>query len=174
MLSVDKVILTPGKLQHDLRGYAAGSLILCLMPALCLLLSLYVFTNIKFHFIFTCFLVACVALVGVIFTILLTKGVAVFLMSFRQPIVVTATRVNSGSDKLSLWCRFMHYSRTGYHLIYFHGYGAHPSMPVMLESTSPGDRFYLLLDKSDHIIDYYPCNDYEYVGELTPSKFEKG
>ena len=157
-----------------MRYNAAGALVFSLVSALGLFLWLYVFIEFKFHIIFTCFLVACAAFVGVIFTVLLTNGVALFIRSFRNPVVVIATRVSSGSKKISLWCRFMHQPRHDRIIyIHFHGYGAHPSSRAMLECTSPGDKFYLVLDKSDHIIDYYPCNDYEYTGELTPSKYEK-
>lgn len=174
MLLVDKEILTPEKLQRVMRELAAVSFIFCLLLAPCLFLSLYIFVEFKFHIIFTFFLAACAATVGVIFAVLLTNGAALFIRSFRNPVVVIATRVSSGSKKISLWCRFMHQPRHDRIIyIHFHGYGAHPSTSAMLESTSPGDKFYLLLDKFDHIVDYYPCNDYEYTGELTPSKYEK-
>ncbi len=168
----NKEVLTTVYMQRILRGYGVGSFVICIPFALAFLISLFFVIGIELSFV-TFFFATLMLFFGAVSVYLLVYCVSMFAASFHRPIVVIATRVNSGSEKTSMWCRFMHRRRTGNVYIHFHGYGSHPSLPVMLESTSAGDKFYLLLDRPGHIISYYPYNDYEYEGEMTPNKYEK-
>ena len=171
---MDKKVLTIKMLKKDLRGYAIGSFVisLLLLPgfAPCCYFAVAWFLD---SFVLGILFAAGSALFGVVLVVLLANGVKLIVLLFRCPVVVVASRVSSGDSKLTLWTKIMHHRRTGIIYIHFHGYGSHPSLNVTLESTSVGDKFYLLLDGADHIIDYYPCNDYEYEGELSPNKYER-
>lgn len=171
---MDKKVLTIKMLKKDLRGYAIGSFMISLILLLGFVPGCYYaarcFPNsIVLGIIFA----APAVLFGALLADLLANGVKLIELSFRSPIVVVASRMSSGDNKITLWHRFMHRRRMGMIYIHFHGYGSHPSWSTVLESTTVGDKFYLLLDRSGHIIEYYPCNDYEYEGELTPNKYER-
>ena len=72
------------------------------------------------------------------------------------------------------------------YIIHFHGYGRRHvpngmysgyddwfSGRTIWESTFAGDEFYLLLDRFERIVYFFPCNNFEYVGEITPNRYEK-
>ena len=125
-----------------------------------------------------------IAAVGLLFLILLVASIGGLVVSFRPPIMVVATRVKPVGMKETF--RRGHRQGIGY-ILYFHGYGKIELPRYMYEyfemgtlsdeelwrCTFPGDKFYLLLNRSGHICYCFPCNNFEYVGELTPNKYEK-
>ena len=172
---MDKKALTIKDMQHEQRGTGFGLLILCSVIWLYPYATLRIFWGHEAHLI-AYLITASAFFVGVVNVLLLIYCVLMFIRSFRRPVVVVATRMESLGVKVSLWHRLLHpMGRRWYYETYvnFHGYGTVPSLSGVLEFTSVGDKFYLLLDGFDHIIAYYPCNEYEYEGELTPSKYEK-
>ena len=167
-----KKILTIKMLRNKLLEYAICPLIICLFAYLPgFIITLFGIRSTVFFF--ACFMYVCMVLFGIMLVFYLINCLHLLVLAFRCPMVVIATRTNTVGLKVPLWVRLMHPDKYCHYYIHFHGYGSHPSWPSVLESTTVGDKFYLLLDRSGHIIEYYPCNDYEYEGELTPNKYER-
>lgn len=172
MLLVDKEILTDKQLKSDVRFLMTGSFVLSLIFAVGFTIALFGVIQFGNRVLVVVF-IAAVILFGTVLTVILKHGIELLVYLGRQPIVVVATRAVSGSKKLSLWSRMMSGRRVSYRsLIYFHGYGVCESLRYY-ESSWPGDKFYLLLDKHGNILKCYPCNDYIYEGELTPNPRER-
>ena len=167
-----KKILTIKMLRNKLLEYAILPLLVCLIAYLPAFLITLFFAVRSAFFLFACVMYVCMISFGFLLVFYLTTCLPLLFMAFR-PIVVIATRTNTVGVKVTIWHRLMHPRRRFDECIHFHGYGAFYTGPVDERSTSVGDKFYLLLDRSGHIIDYYPCNDYEYEGELTPNKYER-
>lgn len=123
-------------------------------------------------------------LYGLVILLIALDAIDLIVMSFLRPRVVQASRIKPVGKKET----FRRGRRQGIgYILYFHGYGQIRLPNYLYEDfdmgtlsdeelwrcTFPGDKFYLLLSRSGHIIYCFPCNNFEYVGELMPNKYEK-
>lgn len=167
-----KKILTAKMLRYKLLEYAIWPLVICLTAYLPgFIITLFGIRSTVF--LFACFMAVCMVCFAFMIVSYLVNCIPLLFLAFRRPIVVVATRTNTVGVKVSLWVRLMHSYDYFRNYIHFHGYGTTPTILYGVEETSVGDKFYLLLDKFDHIIAYYPCSIFEYEGELTPNKYER-
>ena len=181
---VDKETLTTWQIKRFIRRFALKymglSVLFMILPVitglLCLLdddkKSLYA------HICFAVFFL-------IMSLFFLGTAIGAVMYAFRKPIMVIATHTGPpvGDDGT-----YHIYGQKRWFRLYFHGYGSFMLYDYMYydseyndmtdgqlwRSTCPGDKFYLLLWKeSGGIMQAYPCNNFAYAGELTPSKYEK-
>lgn len=168
-----KRVLTIKMLREDLRYCTIGSFSIFLFLLIGIIPSCYLaLTCIKNVFWLGIFYTVGVAFMCWFEITMLVNGMKLLAFLFRPPIVVVSTRVKSGSNKISLCTRLIHSRSQVDELIYFQGFGAVPALRYH-ENTYPGDKFYLLLTGNNQILTCYPCNDFEYEGELSPNKYER-
>lgn len=181
---MDKETLTTWDLQQFLRRLALHNLmfagLLAIPVGLIFLLDVSVGIGGTFSL--------CWILLGLCMLLMLADSVDMIVLSFGSPIVVKATRTTPPVGKKEIYTRpkFGFRYGTGY-IMYFYG---HPRVYIpnymyedfesgslsdrqVWESTAPGDKFYLLKNHFGRVVYFFPCNDFEYVGELTPSKYER-
>lgn len=183
--TIEKEVLTTWSMQRFLRRNAmiqVGFSALGMIPLLGF--SLFLCFDKVFSFAWFAHAVL-VAIFGLLILVLLASSILSLVYSFRTPIVVVATRIATPVGEPDKF----HVHRGGsWYMLYFHGYGSFilddhmyydseysdTTDDQLWRSTFPEDKFYLLLWKrSGGIINAYPCNNFEYVGELTPNKYEK-
>ena len=178
--TIEKEVLTTRSIQHFHRKGAIECLLLT--PFVAVMLGLFLIFEIAVGLGGIFWLL--IAMFGLLLFILLAGCISSIIASYWRPIMVVATRVKPVGGKETF--RRGHKQGIGY-ILYFHGYGKYEIPRYMYEDfdmgtlsdeelwrcTFPGDKFYLLLNRSGHIVYCYPCNNFEYVGELTPNKYEK-
>ena len=176
----DKEVLTTWSIQQLYRKDARGCLLS--LPFVAVILGLLLLFNFTVEIGGILWLY--IAVFGLLFLILLVASIGALIVSFRPPIMVVATRVKPVGMKETF---HRGYRQGRGYILYFHGYGKIELPRYMYEylemgtlsdeelwrCTFPGDKFYLLLNRSGHIIYCFPCNNFEYVGELTPNKYER-
>ena len=176
---MDKEVLTTRSVQRFLRKLAARAALVAVIvaPVFGIMLALVVAFGPAWP------LLLLLILSGVIMAVMLMECICAFVMSFRTPIMVKAKRIRPVGKKEI-------YNLTGGRMtyaLYFDGYGKILLRQHMYEdfemgtlmdrelweSTFPGDYFYLLFDPFRRIVYPFPCNNFEYVGELKHSRMEK-
>ena len=182
--TMEKEVLTTWSVQQFLRKLALHNLMLVGMLAVPLGLMLLLDYGVG---IGGAFMVVEI-IFGLIMLSLLADSADMIILSFGTPIMTKATRVQPPVGKKETFNRPRFGFRYGWgYIMYFHGhrrvylpnymYEDFDNGPLsdqqVWESTSPGDKFYLMKNHFGRVVYFFPCNDFEYVGELTPSKYEK-
>ena len=180
-----KEVLTPAHLQRFVRRRAL------LFAGIAVLMLPFVYIAVRFllpedentldlyiHW-------ALVGLLAAMALLFVGASIAMLVYSFHPPIVVVASRVATPVGETDeIYIR--HSGR--WYVLYFHGYGSfvmdnymyHDSEDNAItdnqlwRSTFPEDKFYLLLWKhTGGIINAYPCNNFEYTGDITRNRYER-
>lgn len=176
----DKEVLTTWSIQRFYRSSA----FLNLFVSLLLLLPFGFMLIFNFTIGLGGLYLAFEILYGLVILLIVLSAVDLIVMSFLRPRVVRASRIKPVGKKETF--RRGRRGQIGY-ILYFHGYGRYDLPAYLYEDfdmgtlsdeelwrcTFPGEKFYLLLSRSGHIIYCFPCNNFEYVGELTPNKYER-
>lgn len=179
--AVDKEKLTPETIRRCLREVAVVSFVEMIIPAIGFGLSLWLTILFAGHVLFPLWIVLTVGF-GIYTAVLLANGVAAIAMMYQPPVVVVSTRVKPVGEREM----YMHGDDDIGHILYFHGYGKRHVPHGMYigfdswlsdynvwQTSFDGDEFYLLLDPFNRIVYFFPCSNFEYMGELAPSKYKK-
>lgn len=188
---VEKRVLTPDTIQQLLRRQALFSLLACLfltiglIPSVAWLVMAFQRSNFLPVLLLAC---AFVTFFAAGFMIFLINCIAALVMSCQKLTVVKAIRIKPVGEK-EKYEPYGGYSESGY-IMHFHGYkrrhaggGLYAPLCAGFEKwlsagsvwklTDVGDRFYIVPDKLNRVVFYFPCDLFEYTGALTSSKYER-
>ena len=183
----EKNVLTPEMVQKSLRRQALESLMNSLIFMIAFVPIVVAFIQVTtLNIPLLTLLMGALVLFSTAFVFpYIANCVVALVMSLRNPVMVKASRIKPVNEKDEGGSgRYHHY------IIYFHGYGKRCFggggylvfragfekwfvESGILNTTDEGDKFYLLVDKLNRIVLFFPCKYFKYTGEVIPSKHER-